>query len=91
MLCRTQLTTRLLAVTLFAAGCAGPPDTAPAPAEPAVSSTDFDLIELVLVDLPGFAEFHTAMGRNGKRSQIVLNHKTIGSAGFISDDQLNGE
>ena len=55
------------------------------------SSTDFDLIELVLVDLIDFNEFSPMFFSNGKRSQIILNEKTQGLNGLISDDQLNSE
>jgi len=74
----------VLVVHLVPAGCAAPPD---APGR----STDFELIELVLVDLIDFKEFHSLTGRDGKKSQIVLSDQTIGSSGFLSDDQLSSE
>ena len=70
---------------------AGRADTGVTNAEPTVSVTDYELIELVLVDVMDFDEFHPYAGHDGKRSQIVLDSTTCGSSGFLSDDQLNGE
>ena len=73
-------------------GQAEPADVGLADADPTGSSTDFDLIEIVLVDLMGFNEFRPATADlAGKQSKVVLDEKACGLSGDISDGILNYE
>jgi len=62
----------------------------------AVGDDDYQVLEMVLLDLIDFKEF-TPLVDDGKKTDIVLSEKTagstgtMGSSGFLSDDQLRGE
>jgi hypothetical protein len=76
--------------TAVPAGCDEPADDGPIGDEPRVSSTDHEIIEMVLLDLLEFDEFNRTTD-DGTRSKIVLSDKTVGSSAFLSDEHLGGE
>jgi hypothetical protein len=61
----------------------------PADDEPKASTTDLEILEVVLLDLIGNKEFRPLTGHDGKKTQIVLVDETVGPSGFVSDDQLD--
>jgi hypothetical protein len=62
----------------------------PSAEEPVLKEDDQRILEIVLLDLLDFEDFHP-FGGSKKKAEIVLGVKTAGSSGFLDDGQLDGE
>jgi hypothetical protein len=75
------------------AGCALNNHRSPdlADVDPTPSSDDFEILELVLLDLIDHGGFRPMARRDGKRTKIALSDKTVGQSAFLNDKQIPKE
>ena len=59
--------------------------------KPTVTPDDFQILDVVLVDLFDFKEFGDAVGVGEGETEIILNAISAGASGYLSEEQLYAE
>jgi hypothetical protein len=67
-----------------------PPKGQPEAKEQTASKDDLQILDVVVIELSHSKVFETETGA-GKKTKIVVGDTTLGSSGFLSDNQLDGE